>query len=61
MNIEPEAERARVEIGRIARAILDGKLSFIEGSRSIWRLGIEARLPDLERSLRLIARPTLCQ
>lgn len=45
MNLH-DIENARNKIVRLCRLILDGKLSFIEGSRSIWRLGPEARLPE---------------
>lgn len=37
---------ARREIGKIANAMLSGSLSFIEGSRQLWELGLGE---DLER------------
>ena len=48
MSIGPEVERARARMAQLARAMLDGKLSFIEGAREIWRLGPEARVLQAE-------------
>lgn len=52
MALEPEAEWARLEIGRLARDMLSGKLSYIEGARSIWRLASSARLDNNDPDLR---------
>jgi hypothetical protein len=46
-----EFESARKKISEIARDMLDGNRSFIEGSRLIWRLGPEARLGDRDPDL----------
>jgi hypothetical protein len=46
-----EIQIARKEIGQIARQLLDGRLSFIEGSRLILRLGRQADLPDRDPDL----------
>jgi hypothetical protein len=51
-SVEFESVRKKIaEIAEIARDILDGKRSFIEGSRLIWRLGPEARLGDRDPDL----------
>jgi hypothetical protein len=50
MNIE-EIERARMKIGQLARDMLEGKVSFVEGARRVWRLGSDARLPESDPDL----------
>ena len=50
-----EIDDARRKIGELARQILKGELSYIEGARSIWRLGGDGKLserdPDLVKFL----------
>jgi hypothetical protein len=46
-----DIERARAQIGQLARDMLSGKLSFIEGSRLIWRLRTDACLPERDPDL----------
>ncbi len=43
-----------MEIGRLARDMLSGKLSYIEGAPPIWRLASSARLDDNDPDLRTI-------
>ena len=51
MTTDPEVEDARRKIGEIAREILNGQLSYIEGARALWRLGPQARLPARDPDL----------
>ncbi|WP_456798413.1 hypothetical protein [Bradyrhizobium sp. USDA 4473] len=50
MNLN-EIEVARRKIGELARQILDGELSYVEGARSIWRLGRKANLSEMDADL----------
>ncbi|WP_445680118.1 hypothetical protein [Radicibacter daui] len=46
MTLSPEAKRARQQIVELARKMIAGELSFIEGSREIVALRGAARFPD---------------
>jgi len=46
-----EIDKARTRIGELARLILDDELSYIEGARSIWRLGTPGKLSERDADL----------
>jgi hypothetical protein len=46
MNVTPDVETARQEIGKTAHKMGDGSLSFLEGARLIHKLYARAKLLD---------------
>lgn len=51
MTGEPEVVAARERIGEMARAMLDGRVSFIQGARRINELSVAADVPFLDPDL----------
>ncbi len=51
MSIEPYALTIRQKMVESARAMLDGKLSYIEGARQICRLRWDAKIPDFDADI----------
>ena len=61
MSDEAEVTATRQRIVETARAMLDGRLSFIEGARRMSRLRLDADLPEFDPDMiRFVAilRPT---
>jgi hypothetical protein len=46
-----EIDVVRRKLSELARQILDGELSYIEGARSIWRLGRKGNLSEMDTDL----------
>jgi hypothetical protein len=46
MHHDPEVEKARLEIAQVARAMLGGMLSFIEGARRLHSLRFAGKLDN---------------
>jgi len=53
MSIEPKVEEIRRQMVQIARDMLGGDVSFIEGARLISRLRWDAKLPEFDRDIDL--------
>ncbi len=51
MSTEADVAAARQKIVETAHAILDGRLSFIQGARRINRLSVDADVPDFDPDL----------